>query len=198
MFGLLSTLFKGINSGADGASTGQVAIDPIRAAEADESTAKRELATLIRQQRTEQTAMDFLRSRQSALEDRVVQAMAAGRDDLATNGARAIADLVNQASVRMQTLARLDERVSRLRHSVSKAHRRIIALRRGAAGDSAMGPEDGPERSPVSPLPDPSADTSPTDAPTENGFNAATTVRAEDILIRLRTTPAPTTQYLSP
>jgi len=196
MFGLLSTLFRGINSTAVGAS--RLPVDRlgqnIRAAEAAENSTTRELGILIRQQRAEQTALNLLRSRQSALEDHVRQAMAEGSDDLATNGARALADLENDASVRLQTLARLDEKVARLRRLVANAHGRVSDLREGVSGDGAAGPDDPlPAGRPVAEI-----DASSTDASVEDGVDPATRIRAEDVLIRLRTTPAPTTRYLSP
>ena len=136
MFELLSTLLKGSNAKAVEVVTDHFAIDllnqKIREAEGGVNGAKQALATLILRQRAEQTALNLLRSRKAALEDRVRKAIAAGSSDLAMEGAAAIAEMENEEAVRAQTILRLDEKVSRLRHSVEKAHRRVIDLRQGA------------------------------------------------------------------
>jgi phage shock protein A len=234
MFELLSTLLKGSNAKAVEAATDHFAIDllnqKIREAEAGVTGAKHALATLIVRQRAEQTALSVLRSRKSALEDRVRQAMAGGSNDLAIQGATSIAELENEETARVETVARLDEKVARLRHSVEKAHRRVIDLRQGAVTARAIDIERRSQRSLNRSLERGSAaeeaealirriagqddpleqaeiveeiDHSLTHRTTEDllaeaGFGPATKVRAEDVLARLRTTPAPTTQYSSP
>ena len=104
MFELLSTLLKGSNAKAVEAATDHFAIDllnqKIREAEAGVNGAKQALATLILRQRAEQTALNLLRSRKSALEDRVRQAMGVGSTDLAMDGANAIAEMENEEAVR--------------------------------------------------------------------------------------------------
>ncbi len=136
MFELFSTLVKGANAKASEAVTDHFAIDliaqKIREAEAGVSGAKQALATLILRQRAEQKALDMLETRRSTMEDRVRQALAAGSNDLAMEGAASIAEMENEALVRRETLARLDEKVTRLRSSVEKAHRRVVDLRQGA------------------------------------------------------------------
>jgi len=189
MFELFSTLLRDFQANSAKGSNGDSptgSIDrTVRAAEARLKDARRDLAGLIRQQRIEQTGLSLLRRRQSALEDRVRQAMASGSIDLATDGARAIADIENQASVRMEALARLDEKVARLRHAMAVAQRQIADPRQGSANASPA--DAGP---PVLPIPDSSA--------RSRLESTAVLVRAEDVLVRLETTPAPTTQYLSP
>lgn len=136
MFELFSTLVKGANAKATEAVTDAFAIDlitqKIREAEAGVGGAKQALATLILRQRSEQTALDLLLTRKTTLEDRVRQALAAGNNDLAMEGAAAIAEMENEALIRQQTITRLGEKVTRLRHSVEKAHRRVVDLRQGA------------------------------------------------------------------
>ena len=136
MFELFSTLVRGANAKANEAVTDAFAIDlitqKIREAEAGVSGAKQALATLILRQRSEQKALDLLETRRQTLEDRVRQALAAGNTDLAASGASSVADMENEALVRRETLARLDEKVSHLRLSVEKAHRRVVDLRQGA------------------------------------------------------------------
>jgi phage shock protein A len=233
MFDLLSTLLKGSNAKAVEAATDHFAIDllsqKIREAEAGVNGAKQALATLILRQRAEQTALNLLRSRKAALEDRVRQAMSAGSSELAMDGARSIAEMENEESVRSGTIARLDEKVGRLRHSVEKAHRRVIDLRQGAITARAIDVERRSQRNlnrslqrgsaideaealirRVAEQDDPleqaeiveEIDQSLTHKSTEDrladaGFGPSTKVRAEDVLARLRTTPAPT-QYSNP
>jgi phage shock protein A len=136
MFELFSTLVKGTNAKATEAVTDAFAIDlitqKIREAEAGVGGAKQALATLILRQRSEQTALDLLLTRKVTLEERVRQALAAGNNDLAMEGAGAIAEMENEALIRQQTITRLGEKVTRLRHSVEKAHRRVVDLRQGA------------------------------------------------------------------
>ena len=136
MFDLLSTLLKGSNAKAVEAATNHFAIDllgqKIREAEAGVAGAKQALASLILRQRAEQKALDLLRSRKTSLEDRIRQALASNNAELAMEGASAVAEMENETSVRVETLIRLEEKVSRLRGSVEKAHRRVVDLRQGA------------------------------------------------------------------
>jgi seryl-tRNA synthetase len=122
--------------------------------------AKRLLTSLTRRLRAEQVALDQLRRRRSALEDRVRQALAANADNVAAEGARAIASIENDEAARRQALARVDATLIRARQSLA-------------------------ERPQVEDLSDLS-------------LEPACRVRAEDVLLRLRTTPAPTSQYASP
>lgn len=136
MFDLLSTLIKGANAKAVENATDHFAVDlinqKIREADAGVSGAKQALATLILRQRAEQKALDLLRGRKQSLEDRVRAAIAAGNEPLAFEGANAIAEMDNEAAVRAETVARIDEKVIRLRASVEKASRRVVDLRQGA------------------------------------------------------------------
>lgn len=142
MFELLSTLIKGTNAKAVEAATDIFAIDlitqKIREAEAGVNNAKQALATLIMRQRAEQKALDLLRSRKITLEDRVRQTLAAGNESLAMDGASSIAQMDNEEAVRAETVARIDEKVERLRHYVEKAHRRVVDLRQGAVTARAI------------------------------------------------------------
>jgi phage shock protein A len=136
MFELLTTLIKGTNAKAVETATDIFAIDlitqKIREAEAGVNNAKQALASLIMRQRAEQKALDMLRTRKGTMEDRVRQALTAGNEALAMEGATALAQIENEETSRAETVARLNERVERLRGSVEKAHRRVIDLRQGA------------------------------------------------------------------
>ena len=136
MFELLTTLIKGTNAKAVETATDIFAIDlitqKIREAEAGVNNAKQALASLIMRQRAEQKALDMLRTRKGTMGDRVRQALTAGNEALAMEGATALAQIENEETSRAETVARLNERVERLRGSVEKAHRRVIDLRQGA------------------------------------------------------------------
>jgi phage shock protein A len=136
MFDLLSTLISGANAKAVETATDHFAIDlltqKIREAESGVNGAKRALATLIMRQRAEQKALELLRLRKTSLEERVRQALEAGNQDLALEGAGAIAEMENEEAIRNETVLRLEDKVKRLRQSVEKAHRRVVDLRQGA------------------------------------------------------------------
>ena len=135
MFNVLRTLFAGASARAEEQLTDTFAIDlieqKIREADAGLTAAKNTLAALIVRQRNEQQTLDRVEAQVADLEARVRQALASGRDDLATDGASAIAQLENERAVRRDTLAQLANRIARTQSSVEKAHRRIIDLRQG-------------------------------------------------------------------
>ncbi len=225
MFDLLSTLIKGANAKAVETATDHFAIDlitqKIREAEDGVSGAKQVLATLILRQRTEQKTLDLLISRRAGFEDRVRLALNAGNESLAMEGAAAVAEMENEIAVRSETVARLEEKVIRLRVSVEKAHRRVVDLRQGAMtaraidmerrsqkrlnrslGGSAVEEAEALIRR-VADQDDPliqaeileEIDDNLTHKTTEErlasaGYGPATKVRPEDVLARLKSTPA--------
>lgn len=142
MFNLFSTLIKGANARAVETATDHFAIDlitqKVREAEQGLASAKNTLATLIIRQRQEKKSANQLASRKSDLENRAKKAMADDNETLAMDAATAIAELENEQSVRSETLKRLGERVTRMRLSIEKAHRRIVDLRQGATTAQAM------------------------------------------------------------
>ena len=142
MLDLISTLFRGANAKATETVTDHFAIDlinqKIREAESGVEGAKHALAALILRQRAEQKTLDTLGVRKAILENRVREALAAGNETLALEGANAIAEMENEATIRAETLARLSERVARLRQSVEKAHRRVADLRQNAMAARAI------------------------------------------------------------
>lgn len=142
MLRLMDTLLKGARARAEERVTDAYAIElieqKIREAQASFRSAKTTLATLMQRQRVEVRAMDDLDTRIADLMERAGQALNAGRDDLAKEAAAAIADLENEKAVRQQTLDRLEAKITRLRHSLDKANRRIIDLKQGAIGARAV------------------------------------------------------------
>ena len=135
MFNVLKTLFAGASARAEEQLVDTFAIDlieqKIREADAGLAAAKNTLAALIVRQRNEQQTFDRVVAQITDLEGRVRQALASNREDLASDGATAIAQLENERAVRRDTLNQLANRIARTQSSVEKAHRRIIDLRQG-------------------------------------------------------------------
>ena len=93
---------------------------------------KATLASLIQRQRAEEQQHTALKARVVDLTGRATEALEKGREDMATEAARAIATMENELTVRHETLERLDQKIVRLRSSIEAGHRRIIDLKQGA------------------------------------------------------------------
>lgn len=136
MFSTLKTLVEGANARAEDRLKDAYAVDlieqRIREAESNLSAAKLTLAAIIQRKRSEERLMAALDGRLADLTARATEALKAGRDDLAENAAKAIADMENERHVRNDTVSALDRRIGQLRHSVESAHRRIVDLKQGA------------------------------------------------------------------
>lgn len=100
--------------------------------------AKSTLASLIQRQRSERKLVDALNGRIATLTGRVTQALDAGQDALAAEGADALAIMENEMAVRCATLDQLEAKVIRLRSSVEAGHRRLIDLKQGAISARAV------------------------------------------------------------
>lgn len=136
MITTLRTLFQGANARAEDRVRDAFALDlidqKIRETEAQVKAAKTSLATLIQRQRSEARMLDGLQGRIDTMLARAQAALDAGREDMATQAAEAVARMENEAQMRRDTLARLDMQATRLRASVETAHRRIVDLKQGA------------------------------------------------------------------
>lgn len=145
MFSLLKTLFDGSAARAEESARDHFALDLLeqkaREATAELENAKSVLASLILRQRNEERALQGIMARLGDLEKRVLQAMEKGRDDLAQNGASAIADLENEAAARKTTIDSLDGKITRLRTTIEKVHRRIIDLNQAKIEAKALDAE---------------------------------------------------------
>jgi phage shock protein A len=145
MLNVLKTLFSGASARADEALTDVFAIDlieqKIREAEASLNAAKNTLASLIIRKRNEDRHFSRLDAQIKDLEGRATLALSAGNDDLARDAAGAIADLINERSVRQETVDQLAQRVLRTEAAVAKANRRIIDLRQGMISARAIDAE---------------------------------------------------------
>ncbi len=136
MFKTLATLINGQNARAEDRVRDAFAIElidqKIRESENSLRAAKATLASLILRQRSEEKQHSALKTRINDLTKRAKEALANDRDDMAAEAARAIANMENELTVRVQTLDRLDQKVIRLRTSIESGHRRIIDLKQGA------------------------------------------------------------------
>jgi phage shock protein A len=136
MFKTLATLIHGQNARAEDRVRDAFAIELIdqKIRESDNSlrAAKATLASLIQRQRSEEKQHAGLKSRINDLIRRAQEALANDREDMVSEAARAIAAMENELTLRAETLARLDQKVMRLRSSIEAGHRRIIDLKQGA------------------------------------------------------------------
>src|SRR5689334_507118 len=100
MLDLLSTLLKGTNPKTVDGARAHLAIallnrkTGVSPTESGSSTLA--LADLVARRRSEQALLNHLRSRKSALEDRVRQALTSGRNAFVMHSADVIADLENE------------------------------------------------------------------------------------------------------
>jgi hypothetical protein len=190
MFELLSTFIKGAKLKAPIVRAAMDASNQtIREANDAITGTRKVLVTLLMRQRNEQRAIDIARTRKAALEDRIREALATGNDERATESAIMVADLENEEDVRVETVARIEDKVRRLRLSIEKATRRVSDLREGAltafGGVGSFGDEIIGEVDAVL------SQKALGDRLTAAGFAPEARVRAEDVLARLKSIPAP-------
>ena len=136
MFKTLSTLLNGQSARAEVRVRDAFAIElidqKIRESDAGLRAGKATLASLIQRQRAEEQQHTALKARVVDLTGRATEALEKGREDMATEAARAIATMENELTVRHETLERLDQKIVRLSSSIEAGHRRIIDLKQGA------------------------------------------------------------------
>lgn len=142
MFNTINTLFKGANARAEEKFRDHFAIDlidqKIREAQVGLQAAKSTLASLIMRERSEQRQIEALQSRINKLTESTVAALADGREKLASEAAQGIAQMENELTVRADTAARIESKITRLRSSVEAANRRIIDLKQSAITAKAI------------------------------------------------------------
>ncbi len=145
MLSLIKTLLNGAGASAEEAFKDRFAVDllgqHIRDAESAHAAAKQTLASLIIRQRTEHGYLDQLNGRIADLEMRTRSALADGVEGLAQAAAGAIAELENERMIRRATVQSLYEKAARMRLSIEKAHRRIVALKQGMISARAIDAE---------------------------------------------------------
>lgn len=142
MFKTLSTLLSASNARAEDRVRDAFAIELIdqKIREADDRlrAAKATLASLIQRQRAEDRNLQGLHQRIADITARTRVALDAGNEALALEAATALAQMENEATLRSETCARLDQKVLRLRSTVEAGHRRIIDLKQGAVQARAV------------------------------------------------------------
>ena len=190
MFELLSTLIKGTKLRAP---IGFVATGApnrtIREANDAITGTRQVLVALLMRQRTEQRALDAARARKGSLEDRVREALASGDDNRAIETASIVADLENEEDVRVETVARLEDKVRRLRISIEKASRRVSDLREGAL--TAFGSLDPLDDEILGEVDAVLSQRARGERLTAAGFAPEVRVRADDVLARLKSVRTP-------
>ncbi len=142
MLSTLRTLMAGSAARAETQLRDTFAIElidqKVRETESQVHAAKATLATLIQRERTESRLLAKLRGDIAEMETRTVAALDAGKDGLAAEGAQAIATMENEATLRDGTVARLQEKIMRLRTSVETGHRKVVELKQGAMAAAAV------------------------------------------------------------
>jgi len=136
MFKTLVTMMNGQSARAEDRVRDAFAIElidqKIRESDAGLRAGKATLASLIQRQRAEEQQHSALKGRVVDLTGRATEALEKGREDMATEAARAIATMENELTVRHETLEQLDQKIVRLSSSIEAGHRRIIDLKQGA------------------------------------------------------------------
>ena len=142
MFNTLNTLIKGSQARSNDRMRDHFAIDlidqKIREADGSLKAAKATLASLILRHRNESKQIEALDKRVIDLTSRAKSALEDGREDMASEAAIAIAQMENESTLRCDTANRLEAKITRLRHSVESAHRRIIDLKQSAIAAKAV------------------------------------------------------------
>ncbi len=150
MLSLFKTLMSGAGARAEAKLKDHYAVDlighKIREAESSLSAAKETLASIIMRERAQRRSVEALNGQISDLEERTRQALEAGDEAHARDGASAIADLENEREVRLSTLASLEEKIKRMRLSIEKAHRRVVDLKQGQLTAQAIDAEQKAQR----------------------------------------------------
>lgn len=142
MLSTLKTLIRGASAVAEEGLKDAHALplidQHIRETEANLRAAKATLASLIQRHRSEAKLIEALDTKIADLTTRTKDALEAGRNDLASDAAEAIAQMENERRLRQDTAERLEQKLVRLRSSVEAAQRRLIDLRQGAIAARAV------------------------------------------------------------
>lgn len=135
MINVLKTLFNGANARAEDRVKGAYSVElidqKIREGQTSLRAAKATLASLIQRSRAEAKQVSTLKNRIDDLMARAQEAVTAGREDMASEAAQAVANMENELELRRVTVDRLDSRIVRLRQSVKATNRKIIDLKQG-------------------------------------------------------------------
>ena len=142
MFKTINTLIRGSQNRANDRMRDHFAIElidqKIREADGSLKAAKATLASLILRHRNESKQIEALDKQIIDLTSRAKAALADNREDMASEAAIAIAHMENESTLRCETANRLESKITRLRHSVETAHRRILDLKQSAIAAKAV------------------------------------------------------------
>jgi len=103
----------------------------IRDIAARHEISKRTLAGMMAQVKSLNRSHQSLTHSSADLEDRARQALKAGREELASQAAQAIADNENELFLKSKTIDDLETEIVRLRVLVDRTNRRLVELRHG-------------------------------------------------------------------
>jgi len=135
MLKILTTLFRGAAAAAEERVADQHALlilgQQIREVAAAVDRSKKALAIAMAQEAEEARRLATTEARIADLETRVAEALNAGRDDLAQEGAEAIAGLETDRNAIAQSRGTFAREIVGLKRSVTEAGRRLAELERG-------------------------------------------------------------------
>ncbi|PRH86445.1 hypothetical protein C5L14_13955 [Labrys okinawensis] len=135
MFKTIVTLFRGAAAEAQDNLAGRNAVrildQQIRDARAGLEQGRRALAVAIAQDRAEARRLGDVRRRIADLDERAIEALRGGRDDLAGEAAVEIANLENDTAAIAAAQATFAEEAARLRTKLAAAERRFLEIERG-------------------------------------------------------------------
>lgn len=135
MFKLFVTLLRGRNADAADAIADQMALpllrQQMRDCAAGVDTARRSVAMVMAYSERERKSAARIAAQLADLEARALQALAIGRDDLATEAAGAIAQLEAESATTARAIATYDAEITHLRGVVTEAEFRLRDLKRG-------------------------------------------------------------------
>jgi phage shock protein A len=135
MFKLFVTLLRGQNADAAETIADQMALpllrQQMRDCAAGVETARRSVAMVMAYGERERKSAARIAIQLADLEARAMDALAKGRDDLATEAAGAIAQLEAEAATTARAIATYDAEIAHLRNSLAEAEARLRDLQRG-------------------------------------------------------------------
>ncbi|OCC02842.1 hypothetical protein BA190_22000 [Labrys sp. WJW] len=135
MFKTIVTLFRGAAAEAEDNLIDRNAVrildQQIRDARAGLEQGRRALAVAIAQDKAEARRLGDLRRRIADLDERAIEALRGGRDDLAGEAAAEIANLENDAAAIAAAQATFAAEAARLRTKLAAAERRFLEIERG-------------------------------------------------------------------
>lgn len=135
MFKMMTTLIRGRSHDLAEAFTDANAMSILRQQLRDAAngleSAKRAVAVVMAYAEREKKSAARIATQLADLENRAMDALAKGRDDLATEAASAIADLEAEAAATDRSIAHYNSEITRLRDQVALAGQRLRTLQRG-------------------------------------------------------------------